>query len=125
MTETLVATSKVLSELEEDGITILHGFIPQDQLGQMQRAFNAVLRRMRWNDFDGYEKNHQYRLMVQNVLTLEQGFVDAPLHSTVKEVLRDYIGDSFELVEAKGWQSLPTPEDFHGWHGDAWYDQTS
>jgi hypothetical protein len=41
----------------------------------------------------------------------------------VKRVLREYIGDSCELVEAKGWLSLPTRRDFHGWHGDAWYDQ--
>jgi hypothetical protein len=29
------------------------------------------------------------------------------------------------LNEAKGWKSLPTSRDFHGWHGDAWYDQTN
>jgi hypothetical protein len=28
------------------------------------------------------------------------------------------------LCEAKGWRSLPTRRDFHGWHGDMWYDQT-
>jgi hypothetical protein len=28
------------------------------------------------------------------------------------------------LCEAKGWKSLPTRFDFHGWHGDMWYDQT-
>ena len=30
-----------------------------------------------------------------------------------------------ELVEAKGWKSLPTRGMFHGWHGYAWYDQTT
>src|SRR5262249_46032052 len=39
------------------------------------------------------------------------------------EALREYVGERFELVEAKGWESLPTRRDFHGWHGDAWYDQ--
>jgi hypothetical protein len=124
MTATLVGSETVLSDLQRDGIAVLPGFIPQGQLTQVQMAFDTVLRRMRWNDFDGYEKNDKYRLMVQNVLTLEQGFVDAALHPVVKDVLREYIGDSFELVEAKGWKSLPTREDFHGWHGDAWYDQT-
>src|SRR5947209_5091598 len=26
-------------------------------------------------------------------------------------------------VEAKGWLSIPTKYDFHGWHGDSWYDK--
>src|SRR5205807_1681447 len=82
------------------------------------------LRRLRWNDFDGYEKTELYRHMVQDVLTLDQGFVDAALHPRVKEALGEYIGPGFELVEAKGWKSLPTRRDFHGWHGDAWYDQS-
>ena len=124
MTGTLVGANTVLSELQENGIAILPGFIPPDQLKQMRLAFDSVLKRMRWNDFDGYEKNDRYRLMVQNVLTLDQGFVDAALNPIVAEVLREYIGEAFELVEAKGWKSLPTREDFHGWHGDAWYDQT-
>jgi hypothetical protein len=89
----------------------------------MQRAFDVVLKRLRWNNYDGYEKTEPYRHMVEDVLTLEQGFVDAALHPLVKGVLKRYLGDRFELVEAKGWKSLPTKRDFHGWHGDAWYDQ--
>lgn len=34
------------------------------------------------------------------------------------------LGPRYELCEAKGWQSLRTLKDFHGWHGDMWYDQT-
>jgi hypothetical protein len=79
---------------------------------------------MRWNDFDGYEKTESYRHMVQDVLQLEQGFVDVALHPVVKSTLRAYLGDQFELVEAKGWKSLATRHAFHGWHADAWYDQT-
>jgi hypothetical protein len=56
-------------------------------------------------------------------LTLDQGFLDASLHPVVIDALHEYLGDTFELVEAKGWKSLPTKRDFHGWHGDAWYDQ--
>jgi ectoine hydroxylase-related dioxygenase (phytanoyl-CoA dioxygenase family) len=41
----------------------------------------------------------------------------------VREILNEYLESRYELVEAKGWKSLPTTRDFHGWHGDAWYDQ--
>ena len=63
--------------------------------------------------------------MVEDVLLLDQGFVDLALHPLVKQILTRYLGDKYELNEAKGWKSLPTKRDFHGWHGDAWYDQTN
>ena len=43
----------------------------------------------------------------------------------MKECWVDTSGDEYELTEAKGWKSLPTKRDFHGWHGDAWYDQNA
>lgn len=116
--------SPVTSRLEQDGIVMLHDFVKGDQLRAMQDAFELRLRHQRWNDVDGYEKTERFRHMVQDVLTLEQGYVDVALHPLIKETLRQYIGATFELVEAKGWQSLATSKDFHGWHGDAWYDQT-
>ena len=115
--------SPLTKELEENGIVIIPDLLTASQLRGMQVGFNARLRRMRWNDFDGYEKTDLYRHMVQDVLILDQGFVDAALHPVVISALREYLGDTFELVEAKGWKSLPTKRDFHGWHGDAWYDQ--
>src|SRR5436853_6217770 len=115
--------SPMTKELEENGIVIIPELLTASQLRGMQVSFNARLRRMRWNDFDGYEKNDRYRHMVQDVLILDQGFIDAALHPVVVPALREYLGDTFELVEAKGWKSLPTKRDFHGWHGDAWYDQ--
>ena len=90
----------------------------------MQDAFAVRLQRLRWNNFDGYQKTEPYRHMVEDVLVLDQGFVDLVLHPLVKGVLNRYLGDQYELTEAKGWKSLPTKRDFHGWHGDAWYDQT-
>jgi hypothetical protein len=90
----------------------------------MQVSFASRLKHLRWNDVDGYEMNERYRHMVQDVLALDQAFVDVALHPIVKDTLREYIGPRFELVEAKGWKSVPTKRDFHGWHGDAWYDQT-
>src|SRR5687767_9923781 len=121
---THLATSQILESLEHDGVAVLPGFVSGTQLREMQEAFNAVLRRPRWNDFEGYEQTMPYQHMVQNVLVLHQGFVDAVLNPLVTETIRDYIGDGVELVEAKGWKSLPTHVQFNGWHGDAWYDQT-
>jgi Phytanoyl-CoA dioxygenase (PhyH) len=116
--------TSVLDALETDGIAVLPNFVAPQHLESMQRSFAAMLRRMRWNDFDGYEMTEFSRHMVQNVLTLDQGFVDAPLHPVVKEAVFSYIGPSAELVEAKGWLSLPQAQSFGGWHGDAWYDQS-
>jgi len=110
-------------DLERDGIVILPNFVTGEQLAAMQQAFAQRLRHQRWNDIDGYEKNECYRHMVQNLLTLDQGFVDVALHPLIKATLHEYIGPDFSLVEAKGWLSKPTRRDFHGWHGDMWYDQ--
>jgi hypothetical protein len=110
-------------ELEENGIVTMPSLLTMEQLHCMRVSFNARLKRMRWNNFDGYEKTERYRHMVHDVLLLDQGFVNVALHHDVISTLREYLGDEFELVEAKGWKSLPTKRDFHGWHGDAWYDQ--
>lgn len=109
--------------LEQDGIVRLSEMIPPGQLQAMQQAFGARLQRMAWNDVAGFERTEKFRHMVQDVLVLDQGFVDIALHPLVKQILWEYIGPRVQLVEAKGWRSLPTKTDFHGWHGDAWYDQ--
>jgi len=115
--------SLLTKQLEESGIAVLPDLLTASQLRGMRVTFDARLKRMRWNNFDGYEKTERYRHMVQDVLTLDQGFIDAVLHPVVISSLREYLGGTFELVEAKGWKSLPTKRDFNGWHGDAWYDQ--
>jgi len=114
----------ISEQLEKDGVVVLPGFLAGETLRSMQLAFASRLRRLRWNDVDGYEKTERFRHMVQNVLQLEQGFVDAAVHPLVTDALRSYIGPKFALVEAKGWKSLPTRRLFHGWHADAWYDQS-
>jgi hypothetical protein len=119
-----VSANEVCAALETDGIVMLPELVNKTQLKDMQTAFASRLRHLRWNDVDGYEMNERYRHMVQDVLALDQGFVDVALHPVVKDTLGEYIGPRFELVEAKGWRSVPTKRDFHGWHGDAWYDQT-
>jgi hypothetical protein len=115
--------NRLFAELDTDGIALLPDFLSDEQLLGMRSAFDSRLQCLRWNDVDGYEKTERHRRMVQDVLVLDQGFVDAALHPVLKEVMRQYLGDAYELVEAKGWESLPTRRDFHGWHGDAWYDQ--
>ena len=116
---------RFFTALDTDGIVVLPNLLSGKQLRSMQVAFEAKLRRVRWNNFDGFQKTETYRHMVEDVLLLDQGFVDLALHPVIRQVLTRYLGNKFELNEAKGWKSLPTKRDFHGWHGDAWYDQTS
>ena len=115
----------LLSELEANGIVVLPDLLGPEQLRDMQKAFAVRLRRMRWNNLDGYCKNELYRHMVNDVLMLDQSFVDLALHPLVKAILNRYMGTNYELTEAKGWKSLATTRDFHGWHADAWYDEKS
>src|ERR1041385_7732896 len=115
----------LVSELEANGIVVLPNLLSAERVRPMQKAFAVKLRRMCWNNIDGYYKTEIYRHMVEDVLLLDQGFVDLALHPLVKDILNIYLGTNYELTEAKGWQSLPTTRDFHGWHADAWYDETS
>jgi hypothetical protein len=124
MASPYATTSQVIAELEEHGIIVLPDLLPRERLQAMQTAFRRQLAQLKWNNVPGYEQTERFRHMVEDVLLLEQGFVDLALHPLVKETLGEYIGPAFELVEAKGWLSVPTRRDFHGWHGDAWYDQT-
>lgn len=115
----------LVSRLEQDGIVVLPDLIGPSSLRAIQEAFASRLQRLRWNNVEGYHKTEPYRHMVEDVLVLDQGFVDLVLHPLVKRVLNRYLGDQYELTEAKGWKSLPTKRDFHGWHGDAWYEQSN
>ena len=114
----------LVQQLEQQGAVRLPQLVSDATLRAMQDSFRGRLQQLRWNNCDGYERSERLRLMVQDVLTLAQGFVDLALHPLVKAVLNGYLGQRWELCEAKGWQSLPTKHDFHGWHGDMWYDQT-
>lgn len=122
-TSTPRGAEALVSELETNGVVVLPNLFSAEQLHAMQAAFDARLRRLRWNNFDGYQKTELYRHMVEDVLLLDQGFVDLAVHPLVYRILREYLGPNYELAEAKGWKSLPTKRDFHGWHGDMWYDQ--
>lgn len=120
----LASVDALASELETSGVVVLPSLLTAQQLRGMQSTFAATLKRLRWNQFDGFQQTEPYRLMVEDVLLLDQGFIDLAVHPLVKEILARYLGPAYELTEAKGWKSLPTKRDFHGWHGDMWYDQT-
>ena len=120
----LAQAESLASELEQNGVVMLPSLLTAEQLRGMQSAFAVRLKRLRWNQFDGYQRTEPYRLMVEDVLLVDQGFVDLALHPLVNEIAARYLGPKYELTEAKGWESLPTKRDFHGWHGDTWYDQT-
>src|ERR1051326_1566745 len=118
------AVKEACKQLDQNGIVLLPPLASDTQLTCMQSAFEARLKRLRWNNFDGYEKTEPYRHMIEDVLVLDQGFLDVAIHPLVKAVAKAYVGDRVQLTEARGWKSLPTKRDFHGWHGDEWYDQT-
>lgn len=120
----LASVVALVSELETNGVVLLPSILSAEQLREMQAAFQAKLQQVRWNNSDGYQRTEIFRHMVEDVLLLDQGFVDLAVHPLVKEILARYLGPAYQLTEAKGWKSLPTSHDFHGWHGDMWYEQT-
>src|SRR5436305_91766 len=95
-------SGSLVQQLEKDGIVLIPDLLTVEQLRGMQQAFTGRLARMRWNDVDGFEMTERYRHMVQDVLTLDQGFVDAALDPRVAETVREYVGANVELCEAKG-----------------------
>jgi hypothetical protein len=116
-------SSALAGQLERHGVVLIPDLVSGEPLRAMREAFAARVSRQRWNDLDGYFKTEPYRLMVEDVLLLHQAFLDVALEPRILEAVREYVGPGFQLTEAKGWQSNPTRYDFHGWHGDAWYDQ--
>ena len=119
----MASVEALFSELDTNGVVVLPSIISDEQLREMRHAFAAKLQHVRWNNVDGYQRTEIYRHMVEDVLLLAQGFVDLAVHPLVKAILARYLGSSYQLTEAKGWRSLPTTYDFHGWHGDTWYEQ--
>ena len=109
--------------LQEDGVVILPEFVSGAQLKGMQHAFAQALARLCANSHDGYEKSERLRDMIEYPLLLDQGFLDLAVDPTITSLARRYVGPQFQLTECRGWRSRVTRKDWHGWHGDAWYDQ--
>src|SRR5213080_4879350 len=101
----LASVDALAAELETNGIVVLPSLVSPEALREMQDAFAAQLTRVRWNNFDGYMRTEVYRLMIEDLLMLAQGFVDVGIHPLVKEIVSRYVGPNYQLTEAKGWQS--------------------
>src|SRR5881227_3733278 len=95
----LVSVDALSAELEKNGIVVLPSLVSPETLREMQDAFAARLTRVRWNNFDGYMRTEVYRLMIEDLLMLAQGFVDVAIHPLVKEILARYLGPTYQLTE--------------------------
>lgn len=126
---TIVATidaeaDRLVALLERDGIAPLPAMLAPAALAGLQESFERVLERPAFNTWYGYEQNEKWRLLVENALTVDPAVVELALHPVLKAVLHRYIGAAYALTEARGWRTIRTTADFHGWHNDAWCDET-
>jgi hypothetical protein len=120
----VVAASRnsLVEMLERDGLVLIEGLVAPQALSAMQAAFDRVLSQLNWNASRGYHKSDKHRRMVEDILTLDPAFQELALHPRVREVLAAYLGPDYALTEVKGWETVASRTDFHGWHNDAWYD---
>lgn len=114
---------ELYATLVRDGAVVLPPLVDAATLADMKAAFETQLHYLKSNDVDGFTRTELKRRNVENVLVLAQGFVDIGLHPIVTELARRYVGRDFSLCETKGWETLESESDFHGWHGDMWYDK--
>jgi hypothetical protein len=112
----------IVAALETDGLVLVENLVAPAALEAMQEAFAHVLEQMNWNTARGYQRTDRHRLMVEDILILDPAFQELALHPDVKTAMRQYIGDHFVLSEVRGWETVATRDNFHGWHNDAWYD---
>ena len=113
----------LLATLERDGVVRL----PLPLLGgaaleRVQSEWAARVAHIQHNGQAGYEARDPFRRIVHDALTVSPDLTRAALHPSIVEVVRRYVGADAALTEAKGWRTMPTELDFHGWHNDAWYD---
>ena len=116
------SVSDIQAQLARDGVVVLPGLIDGSCLSAMQEVFEQALQHPSWNTWMGYEQNERWRLLVENLLVYDRSFYELALHPQINEVIADYIGPDFQLMEARGWETIATKRKFHGWHNDAWYD---
>jgi len=124
MTVAAASRNSVVETLERDGLVLVDGLVSPQALKAMHEAFSRVLSHLNWNVTRGYHKSDNHRRMVEDILTLDPAFQELALHSRVREVLAAYLGPDYTLTEVKGWETVASRTDFHGWHNDAWYDHS-
>jgi hypothetical protein len=118
----MLAVNDILSQLDENGIAVIENFLPQDVLKQMQQCYENNLAHPRFNTWTGYQQNEKWRLIIEDLLTLSPAFLYPVRNNDLMDICRQYIGDNFQMTEARGWKTIKTKRNFHGWHTDAWYD---
>src|SRR5258708_8676606 len=96
------------AELETNGIVVLPNLLSSNQLFGMQQAFEARLRQMRWNNFDVYHNTESFRHMIEDMLLLDQVFLNLPLPPLVKQFFNPYLVLHTKLTEPNSVKSLPT-----------------
>jgi len=112
----------VKSQLDEKGVAVLPNPLPKAELQKMKSTFVQQLTHPQFNTWTGYQQNEKWRLLIEDLLTLSPAFLFPVLNDSLMEVCRQYIGNNFQMTEARGWQTIRTNRNFHGWHNDAWYD---
>ena len=114
--------STILEDLNKDGISVLEGWIDSNSLADMQTAFEGILKKPRFNTTNGYQQNEKWRVLVEDLLTLSKAFYFPIFNQELLSVLSSYLGSKFQMTEARGWKTIATKKNFHGWHNDAWYN---
>ena len=108
--------------LERDGIVVLPNFLQGAALASIQDSFTRALEWPAFNTRSGYEMIEKWRVQLENLLLIDPHcYSDCALHPLVTEVVRRHVGPDAALVEARGWKTIRTLRNFHGWHGDAWF----
>jgi hypothetical protein len=120
---TMTSHAQILDALRTDGVVELPNLLTDDALAGLQRAFRRVLERPNFNTWNGYQQNEKWRILVENALTVDPAVVRLALDPLLKSVLHDYLGRDYALTEARGWRTIQTRTNFHGWHNDAWYKE--
>ena len=96
--------------------------VDSNSLTDMQTAFEGILKKPRFNTTNGYQQNEKWRVLVEDLLTLSKAFYFPIFNQELLSVLRSYLGSKFQMTEARGWKTIATKKNFHGWHNDAWYN---
>lgn len=118
----MINVDLVKSQLDENGIAVIEDALPTEILQKMQSTFVKQLAHPQFNTWNGYQQNEKWRLLIEDLLTLSPAFLYPVINDSLMEVCRQYIGDDFQMTEARGWKTIETNRNFHGWHNDAWYN---
>jgi hypothetical protein len=119
--ETAATPDAAATILARDGIVVLPPLLSADALDGLRRSFKGALARPSFNTWIGYEQNEKWRLLVENLLMLDPACFTLALHPLVTGAIARHVGPGFALTEARGWKTIATKRNFHGWHADAWY----